>query len=404
MKKKRIKLKNLNEQMLDNKLSKYNLDFKIKDKYKSKLKKLEEYYKNNYQEYEKYLSEKEKYTYKYWRKINKQEILKKLEENNYYFDKSTPKRLLIELIILNLFFESKTGTFSSKKEYKKIKNIINRKSKIERQAKSYQVKKRVFRKDFFKTLNKYIGKYKYGYQLSNYEIELKNINKFFINESQMEHILKDINLKISKSNLLIIRGPSGSGKTTIVNIISGLLIAEGGEAIIANHNLKYLNEKERTKFREENISFVFQSYNLIPTLTIKDNILLGKDFLKNKKDALNIKELVKNLGIEEQLNKFPHQLSGGQKQRASIARALIKNPKILIADEPTGALDKKTGRDVIKIFQDVIEKYKTTIVFVTHNPEIVKIGNFIMEIKNGKIDNFYKNKHIESAENLKLEV
>ncbi|BDV02387.1 MAG: hypothetical protein HPAVJP_2760 [Candidatus Hepatoplasma vulgare] len=405
-KNKKIKIKKSNKELLGNQLLKYQINFDEKLSYKKLKLLLIDFFENNEEKYENFIHNQEILENSYWKKKKKEELvetLKKLGEKN--IDNKTPKSLLINLILIKTFLTNqKEFDFLSKKDFKKINKLLNNRSKFERNIYRHKIFKNIFKKGFLKELNEYIGKYQFGFEKSDYDIDLKHVNKFFIYENKIEHVLVDLDLKIPKENMLIINGPSGAGKSTIINVISGLLETEDGDIVILKRNLKYLNEKQRTKFREENISFVFQSYNLIPTLTIKDNILLGADLLQNQKNKLDLKDIAKDLNIEEQLEKYPHQLSGGQKQRASIARALIKNPKILIADEPTGALDKKTGKDVLKIFKNIIEKYKTTIVLVTHNTEIKKIGDYILTIGNGKIESFTKNKNKISVDSLKMEV
>ncbi len=217
-------------------------------------------------------------------------------------------------------------------------------------------------------------------------IELRNVNKYYTNQLGYEHVLKDINLKILRGEIVVILGASGSGKSTLLNIISGLLENNSGDVIVDNNNLFYLNERQRTKIRADKISFVFQSYNLIPTLTVLENIKVGYN-LRNKDDKAtqNIDEIIEKLGLKEQANKYPHQLSGGQNQRVSIARALSKNPKILFADEPTGALDEERGREALQLLIDANSISKTTLVIVTHNPNFAKIADRVIKIENGKI-------------------
>lgn len=405
-KNKNIKLKKLDKELIDNELSKFNIEFDKKLKYKKRRKLLEDFFEKNLKEYEKFIHNQEILKKSYWKKKKKDElaeILIKLGEKD--IDKNTSKSILINLIMIRTFLKNqKEYDFLSKKQFKKINKLLKDRSNIEKKVHKYKVYKKIFKNGFFKEWNEYIGKYQFGYEKSDYDIDLKHVNKFFNYGNKIEHVLVDLDLKIPKENMLIINGPSGAGKSTIINIISGLLKTEDGDVVILGRNLKYLSEKQRIKFREENISFVFQSYNLIPTLSIKDNILLGADLLQNKKNKLDLTKIAKDLNIEEQLNKYPHQLSGGQKQRASIARALMKNPKILIADEPTGALDKKAGKDVLRIFKSIIEKYKTTIILVTHNTEIKKIGDYILTIGNGKIESFGKNKNKLSVDSLKMEV
>ncbi len=220
----------------------------------------------------------------------------------------------------------------------------------------------------------------------NIMIELRNVNKYYTNQLGYEHVLKNINLKIKRGEIVVILGASGSGKSTLLNIVSGLLENNSGDVIVDNNNLFYLNEKQRTKIRANKISFVFQSYNLIPTLTVLENIKVGYNLRDKENDGdIKIEEITEKLGLKEQENKYPYQLSGGQNQRVSIARALSKNPKILFADEPTGALDEKKGREALQLLIDANELFGTTLVIVTHNPNFSKIANRIIKIENGEI-------------------
>ncbi len=225
-------------------------------------------------------------------------------------------------------------------------------------------------------------KFKYGFQhnTNNNIIELNKVNKYYITQSKYEHILKDIDLDIKKGTINIILGTSGSGKSTLLNIISGLIDVNSGDVVVANTNLLYLNETRKTKFRAKNVSFVFQSYNLIPTLTVKENINVGYNLRDKDNEGISVDEIIRILDLVEQKDKYPYQLSGGQNQRISIGRALAKNPKILFADEPTGALDEEKGKEALQLLIDINKKFKTTIIMVTHNPNFVNVGHKIITI------------------------
>ncbi len=226
-----------------------------------------------------------------------------------------------------------------------------------------------------------------------YIIELNNVNKYYFTSGRYERILKDIDLKIPSGKFVIILGPSGTGKTTLLNIISGLDFVNSGDVVVANTNLFYLDDNKRIKFRADNLSFVFQSYNLISTLTVEENIKIGENLRASDADEIPIKDILEQLGLSEQAKKYPYQLSGGQQQRVSIARALAKNPRILFADEPTGALDEERGRETLKLLLDINQKYKTTLVVVTHNPNLEAISDIVIKVKDGRIDKYIENEN-----------
>ncbi|AJM72210.1 ABC transporter ATP-binding protein [Mycoplasma cottewii] len=226
--------------------------------------------------------------------------------------------------------------------------------------------------------------------LDKHIIELKNVKKSYITGDLETPVLKGIDVKLDKSDFIVILGPSGSGKTTFLNIISGLDKATEGDVFILGSNLTLLKDSHMTKFRRRNVGFVFQQYNLLTNLTSKENAEVGENLAKNK-GGMSIEEIFETIGMKEQMNKYPHQMSGGQQQRVSIARALAKNPDILFADEPTGALDEEMGRKVLEILVKVNREYKTTIIVVTHNPNIAKIANTVIHIRNGVIDSLEHN-------------
>ncbi|WP_425270568.1 ABC transporter ATP-binding protein [Mesoplasma tabanidae] len=223
-------------------------------------------------------------------------------------------------------------------------------------------------------------------------IELKNVRKSYITGDLETPILKGIDVKLDKGDFIVILGPSGSGKTTFLNVISGLDKATEGDVFILGSNLSLLKDSHLTKFRRRNVGFIFQQYNLLTNLTSKENAEVGQNLANKDKQGMSIEEIFETIGMKEQMNKYPHQMSGGQQQRVSIARALAKNPEILFADEPTGALDEEMGRKVLEILVKVNREQKTTVVVVTHNPNIAKIANTVIHIKNGLIDSLEKNK------------
>ncbi|WP_338983545.1 ABC transporter ATP-binding protein [Spiroplasma endosymbiont of Othius punctulatus] len=216
-------------------------------------------------------------------------------------------------------------------------------------------------------------------------IELKNVRKAYSNKTNTTPVLKGIDLEIKKGKVVIILGPSGSGKTTLLNVISGLDKVDAGDIYVSGSNLLLFKDSHLTKFRRDNVGFIFQQYNLLSNLTARENTEIGENLNKSKNKGLKIEEIFETIGMKEQIDKYPHQMSGGQQQRVSIARAIAKNPKILFGDEPTGALDEEMGKKVLEILIDVNRKFKTTVIIVTHNPNIAKVGDQIIHVSNGKI-------------------
>lgn len=229
--------------------------------------------------------------------------------------------------------------------------------------------------------------------VSEHVIELNDVIKSYITGDLETPVLKGVDIQLNKGDFIVILGPSGSGKTTFLNIISGLDKATKGDVFVLGSNLSLLKDSHLTKFRRKNVGFIFQQYNLLTNLTAKENAEVGENLSKVKNKELTIEDIFETIGMKEQMNKYPHQMSGGQQQRVSIARALAKNPDILFADEPTGALDEEMGRKVLEILVQVNKRYGTTVVVVTHNPNIAKIGNTVLHIKNGLIDQIIKNEH-----------
>lgn len=192
----------------------------------------------------------------------------------------------------------------------------------------------------------------------------------------------DISFDIDKGELALIIGPSGAGKSTLLNILGGMDRCDEGTVKIGKRDLSVLNEREMTEYRREDMGFVFQNYNLISNLTALENVELASQIVEN---ALDAREVLKSVGLEERLNSFPQQLSGGEQQRVAIARAICKNPKVLLCDEPTGALDYHTGRQVLKILQETARNTDTTVLIITHNTMIAPIGDRVLEIIDGRL-------------------
>lgn len=219
-------------------------------------------------------------------------------------------------------------------------------------------------------------------------LSLKNIHKSFRNGETSIEVLKGIDLDIEKGSVNVMLGPSGSGKSTLLNIIGAIEPIDSGSVVMQGETLEKMKEKALTEYRRKYLGYVFQSYNLIQSLTVRENIEVGAYLGSN---PLNSDDLIKSLGLWDHKDKFPVQLSGGQMQRTSIGRAIIKNPALLLCDEPTGALDYGTSKEIIKLLEDINEEYKTTILMVTHNTELAKIADRIVTLHDGKIGSDIKN-------------
>ena len=223
--------------------------------------------------------------------------------------------------------------------------------------------------------------------LNKNAISLKNVSKLYKNGSESSHVLKNINLDINAGELVVIRGASGSGKTTLLNIIGGLDDASEGEIIISGDRLDKLPMEKVTEFRAQKIGFVFQFHNLIPTLSVLENVLSGLEAVRplTQADLELSLDYLDFMNLKNYKDYFPTQLSGGQQQRVSIARALIKQPPIILADEPTGSLDNKNSEDVINLIETIQREKKSTVVVVTHNPDICKQANKFYDMSFGEI-------------------
>ena len=213
-------------------------------------------------------------------------------------------------------------------------------------------------------------------------IKLKNVKKSYIVGEKEFKALDGVDLDINKGEFVVILGPSGAGKSTLLNLLGGMDKVTSGKIIIEDEEISKYSDKELTEFRANDIGFIFQFYNIMPTLTVIENVELVKDVTKDTKDA---KEVLKSVGLSKHIDKFPSELSGGEQQRVSIARAIMKNPKILLCDEPTGALDSNTGKEVLKLLREQCNN-DTTVILVTHNSLIAEIADKVIHIKNGLID------------------
>lgn len=228
-------------------------------------------------------------------------------------------------------------------------------------------------------------------------LEVKNIKKSYGKDGSYVQVLKGITTGIEKGQMCVIQGTSGSGKSTFLNCIGGLDTMDSGSIKVEGKEIAGLKADALSEYRRENLGFFFQFYNLVPNLTVKENIQVC-EYLSDA--PLDMNELLEVLGLTEYQNKFPAQLSGGQQQRCAIARALIKNPKLLLLDEPTGALDSKTSRDILNLLEKINEKYGTTMLLVTHNNSIKNMVHKVIIIKDGQISKEYENETRVSAADL----
>lgn len=218
---------------------------------------------------------------------------------------------------------------------------------------------------------------------------INETNKYQMGEIEIK-ALDNVSFEIEKGELTVILGPSGAGKTTILNILGGMDTATSGSVIIDGVDISKYNNRKLTDYRRYDIGFVFQFYNLIGNLTAFENVSLASQICKKPMDS---EEALKRVGLLNRKDHFPAQLSGGEQQRVSIARAIAKNPKILLCDEPTGALDSKTGKKIIELLQDTCHKTNTTTIIITHNAVIAEIADKVIRVKNGKIESITKNDH-----------
>lgn len=213
-------------------------------------------------------------------------------------------------------------------------------------------------------------------------IEIRGIEKSFGQGSSRVQVLKGIDLSLDKGEFCVLLGPSGSGKSTLLNIIGGIDSADAGDIIISGERMADMKERQLTTYRRRHLGYIFQMYNLIPNLTVRENIEVGA-YLSEK--PLDVEELLHTLGLYEHRDKLPNQLSGGQQQRTSIGRAIVKNPDILLCDEPTGALDYNTSKEILKLIETVNRRYGNTIIMVTHNAAIKDMADRVVRLRDGMI-------------------
>ena len=228
-------------------------------------------------------------------------------------------------------------------------------------------------------------------------IEFKNVNKNYQMGEITIKALDNTNFQIEKGELVVIVGPSGAGKTTTLNILGGMDTATSGDVLIDGKNITKLKGKDLIKYRREDIGFVFQFYNLVQNLTAKENVELATQICK---DSLEPEEVIEKVGLKDRMNNFPSQLSGGEQQRVAIARAIAKNPKLLLCDEPTGALDYKTGKQILKLLQDTCRKENMTVLIITHNTAIAPMADKVIHFKNGTAESVEINENPMPVENI----
>lgn len=228
-------------------------------------------------------------------------------------------------------------------------------------------------------------------------VELKNVCKTYQMGEVTIHAVDGIDFEIQKGEFVVIVGPSGAGKTTVLNILGGMDTATGGNVWVDGKDISNFRGRKLTAYRRDDIGFVFQFYNLVQNLTALENVELALQICKEPLDA---KTALENVGLSERLNNFPAQLSGGEQQRVAIARALAKNPKLLLCDEPTGALDYNTGKAILKLLQDTCREQKMTVIVITHNSAIAPMADRVIKIKNGKVSKMTKNDFPTSVEQI----
>lgn len=221
-------------------------------------------------------------------------------------------------------------------------------------------------------------------------VTIDKVNKRYKMGDHTIVALDNISFSLKEGEFVVIVGPSGAGKTTVLNILGGMDTSDSGEIILDGKNINQLNERELTKYRRHDVGFVFQFYNLVQNLTALENVELASEICTNPLDP---KKVLEEVGLEDRMLNFPSQLSGGEQQRVSIARALAKNPKILLCDEPTGALDYNTGKSILKLLQNTSRENKKTVIVITHNQAISEMADRVIHVRNGQVANSYVNEN-----------
>jgi len=228
-------------------------------------------------------------------------------------------------------------------------------------------------------------------------LEVSNVTKSYGTDKEQTKVLNDVSVSVNKGEMCVILGPSGSGKSTFLNVVGALDSPNSGDVTLEGRSIVEMTKKERSLYRRKFLGFIFQFYNLVPDLTVSENIQVCQNLAKNPMD---LEELLEALGLKEHKNKFPSQLSGGQQQRCAIARALVKKPALLLCDEPTGALDYKTSKELLKLMDVINKKYGITMLIVTHNEAIKDMVHHVIKIRDGKISSDYRNEILKDPEEL----
>ena len=239
-------------------------------------------------------------------------------------------------------------------------------------------------------------------EMTDAYVKLDKVSKIYGTKEVKIVAVDEISFEIAKGEFVVIVGPSGAGKTTVLNILGGMDQATSGEVLVDGRNIARYNSRQLTGYRRNDIGFVFQFYNLVPNLTALENVELALQICKNPLDAREVletfedcvrREVMEEVGLKDRLTNFPAQLSGGEQQRVSIARALAKNPKLLLCDEPTGALDYQTGKAILKLLQDMCRERGMTVIVITHNSALTPMADRVIKIKNGKVSRMTMNDH-----------
>ena len=228
-------------------------------------------------------------------------------------------------------------------------------------------------------------------------VKLTDVTKIYQMGEVEIHAADGIDFAINRGEFVVIVGPSGAGKTTVLNILGGMDTASSGQVLVDGEDVTGFNRKQLTAYRRDDIGFVFQFYNLVPNLTALENVELALQICKNPRDAL---EVLEEVGLGERKDNFPAQLSGGEQQRVSIARALAKNPKLMLCDEPTGALDYNTGKAILKLLQNTCRERKMTVIVITHNSALAPMADRLIQIKNGRVSKMEINEHPVSVDQI----
>ena len=228
-------------------------------------------------------------------------------------------------------------------------------------------------------------------------LEISELKKSFGSGETRQEVLRGVNFSVRKGEFCVLLGPSGSGKSTLLNIIGGIDVQDSGTITINGERLREMDEKSLTAYRRLHLGYVFQTYNLIPNLNAKENIEVGAYLSKS---AVNLDELISVLGLTEHQYKYPNQLSGGQQQRVSIGRAIVKNPDLLLCDEPTGALDYKTSKEILQLIENCNKKYGNTVIMVTHNEAIRSMADHVIKLRDGLVRSDERNEHKITASEL----